>query len=153
PSYTGTVHFPSSDPQASLPGDYTFTAADQGSHLFAVVLRTAGTQSVTAADTSDPTIVGTEGGVAVRPAAASMFLVWGFPDIVAGQTGTFTVTAEAPYGNLATGYAGTVHLSSSDPTATLSGDYAFRSTDQGSHLFAGALYTAGSQALTATDTA
>ena len=28
--YRGTVHFTSSDPQAVLPADYTFTAADQG---------------------------------------------------------------------------------------------------------------------------
>src|SRR5450432_649574 len=29
PSYTGTVHFSSSDPRAVLPADYTFKAADQ----------------------------------------------------------------------------------------------------------------------------
>src|SRR5207244_65726 len=27
PGYTGTVHFSSSDPQAALPADYTFTSA------------------------------------------------------------------------------------------------------------------------------
>ena len=32
--YTGTVHFTSSDAQASLPVDYTFTAADAGMHTF-----------------------------------------------------------------------------------------------------------------------
>jgi streptogramin lyase len=32
--YTGTVHFTSTDPQASLPADYTFTAADNGVHTF-----------------------------------------------------------------------------------------------------------------------
>src|SRR5262249_35114600 len=30
--YTGTVHFTSSDPQATLPSAYVFTAADAGSH-------------------------------------------------------------------------------------------------------------------------
>jgi hypothetical protein len=35
-SYTGTVHFVSSDPRgAILPADYTFTAADAGVHTFA----------------------------------------------------------------------------------------------------------------------
>src|SRR5262249_35162336 len=33
-SYRGTVHLTSSDPQAELPADYTFTAADQGVHTF-----------------------------------------------------------------------------------------------------------------------
>ena len=32
--YTGTVHFTSSDGQAVLPGDYTFTAGDAGAHTF-----------------------------------------------------------------------------------------------------------------------
>src|SRR5205823_5334175 len=32
--YTGTIHFRSSDGQASLPADYTFTAADTGVHTF-----------------------------------------------------------------------------------------------------------------------
>src|SRR5262249_45386431 len=32
--YTGMVHFSSSDPQAQLPADYTFTAADNGVHTF-----------------------------------------------------------------------------------------------------------------------
>jgi len=34
PSYTGTVHFTSSDTQAGLPANYAFTSADQGIHLF-----------------------------------------------------------------------------------------------------------------------
>ena len=32
--YTGTVRFSSDDGSATLPGDYTFTAADQGRHVF-----------------------------------------------------------------------------------------------------------------------
>jgi hypothetical protein len=53
--YTGTVHFTSSDPQAVLPADYTFTAADQGVHTFAggVTLSSGGSQSVTVADAAD----------------------------------------------------------------------------------------------------
>src|SRR5262249_38527591 len=49
--YTGTVHFTSSDAQAGLPANYTFTAADNGTHTFTVTLKTAGTQSITVADT------------------------------------------------------------------------------------------------------
>jgi hypothetical protein len=151
PDYTGTVHFTSSDPQAGLPSDYTFTAADRGTHVFAAVLRTAGTQSVTATDTSDPGFTGTQDGITVQPAAASTFLVTGFPDIVAGHTGTFTVTAEDPYGNVATGYLGTLRFSSSDPRATLPPNYTFSAADRGVHSFGAELVTAGTQTLTATD--
>jgi hypothetical protein len=151
PDYTGTVHFTSSDDQASLPGDYTFTAADHGSHVFAAVLGTAGTQSVTATDTSDAAFTGTQSGITVQPAAASTFLVSGFPDLVAGQTGTFTVTAEDPYGNVATGYAGTVRFTSSDPRAVLPTNYTFTAADRGAYLFGAELVTAGYQTLTATD--
>ncbi len=67
PGFTGTVHFTSSDPNAVLPADYTFTAADAGFHTFtsAVTLLTAGAQTLTA--TSSIT-----GGtpVTVAPAAA-----------------------------------------------------------------------------------
>ncbi len=51
--YTGTVHFTSSDTQAALPADYSFTTgagADNGAHTFtgAVALKTAGSETVTA---------------------------------------------------------------------------------------------------------
>src|SRR5262249_15914151 len=61
--YTGTVHLSSSDPQAQLPGDYTFTAADAGTHAFAVALQTAGRQSVSATDTAS--LTGTQSGIPV----------------------------------------------------------------------------------------
>ena len=48
--YRGTVHFTSTDRFASLPGNYTFTAGDNGAHTFGngVTLRTAGTQTIAA---------------------------------------------------------------------------------------------------------
>jgi len=60
--YAGTIHFTSIDTQAGLPADYTFTAADAGSHTFtnAVVLRTLGAQTVTATDTADVAITGSQ---------------------------------------------------------------------------------------------
>ena len=49
--YLGPAHFSSSDPLASLPADYTFTAADHGKHTFSgVVFRTTGSQTLTASD-------------------------------------------------------------------------------------------------------
>src|SRR5262249_32483727 len=49
PGYRGTVHFSSTDPQATLPADYTFTAPDNGQHTFSgVVFGSAGSQTITA---------------------------------------------------------------------------------------------------------
>ena len=53
--YTGTVHFASTDAEADLPADYTFTVDDAGVHTFSVTLRSAGDRSLTITDpTSDP---------------------------------------------------------------------------------------------------
>jgi hypothetical protein len=52
-TYTGTVHFTSSDPDAALPDDYTFAADDGGQQTFSVQLQTAGTQTITAYDVAN----------------------------------------------------------------------------------------------------
>jgi hypothetical protein len=59
--YTGTATFSSSDAQAVLPANYTFTKADLGSHAFTVSLKTTNppTQMITATDTVTSTITGT----------------------------------------------------------------------------------------------
>jgi alpha-tubulin suppressor-like RCC1 family protein len=69
--YRGTVHLTSSDGDARLPADYTFTGEDNGSHTFsvndetAITLNTAGTQSVTVADTSSGALTATQSGIVV----------------------------------------------------------------------------------------
>jgi hypothetical protein len=79
--YTGTVHFTSSDGQATLPADYTFTAADRGQHTFTngVTLTTAGSPSLTVTDSSDPRLTATQSGIVVMPAAATTLLVTDYP--------------------------------------------------------------------------
>jgi hypothetical protein len=149
--YAGTVHLTSSDPQAVLPADYTFTSADQGVHTFTATLKTAGTQWITATDTVPSGLNGTE-GITVYPAAASNLVVAGFPaSTTAGVAGSFTVTARDPYGNTATGYLGTVHFKSSDGNASLPADYTFTAGDAGVHTFSATLKTAGTQSISATD--
>ena len=150
--YAGTLHFTSSDRQASLPGDYTFTAADAGVHTFTdgVTLRSAGGQTLTATDTN--TSLTSSMTVDVSPAAASTMIVSGFPSpITAGASGSFTVTLKDAYGNVAWGYTGTVHLTSSDTKAVLPANYTFTSADAGKHSFSATLKTAGTQSITATD--
>jgi hypothetical protein len=152
--YTGTVHFTSSDGHATLPADYTFTSTDQGVHTFNATLATAGSQSITATDTTSGSVTGSQTGITVNPGTASVLAVVGFPSsITVGQSGNFTVTAQDSYGNTATGYTGTVHFTSSVSSASLPGDYTFTSTDQGTRSFSATFNTAGSQSLTATDTA
>ena len=64
--YRGTVHFTSTDTKALLPANYTFTAANAGTHTFSgVTLKTAGTQVIRARDTVTSTITGIQGGIVV----------------------------------------------------------------------------------------
>jgi uncharacterized delta-60 repeat protein len=152
--YTGTVHFTSTDSQATLPADYAFTAADQGSHTFTVTLRTAGNESVTATDLNPVSpITGNGGGITVNAGPTNSFAVSGFSTpITAGVVHNFTVMAVDAYGNLTAGYTGTVHFTSSDIKAVLPANYTFTAADSGQHSFSATLKTAGNQSITATDT-
>jgi hypothetical protein len=152
--YTGTVHFTSSDPRAVLPADYTFTPSDAGVHNFTATLDTAGTQSITATDTTTPNINGTDGPITVNPAAASHLSVSAPASVTKGKAFSVTVTALDPYNNVATGYRGTVHFTSSDRNATLPANYTFAAADNGAHTFTNkvTLKTLGTQTVTATDT-
>jgi hypothetical protein len=116
--YTGTIHFTSSDSQAVLPANYTFTSTDAGVHSFSVTLKTAGSQSITATDPVTGNMTASQTGITVKAAAAATLVVSGFPSpVTAGTAGNLTVTARDPYGNVAGGYTGKVHLGSSDPQA------------------------------------
>ena len=55
--YAGTVAFTSSDPVATLPAPYAYGATDVSQHVFTgIVLRTPGTQTITATDSNGFTI-------------------------------------------------------------------------------------------------
>src|SRR5207248_1310244 len=135
--------------------NYNFMAGDAGVHTFSVTLKTASGQSVTATDTVTNTISGSQAGITVNPASASTLVVSGFSSpTTAGNTGSVTVTAVDAYGNTATSYTGTVIFSSGDNQAILPANYAFTSTDSGSHTFnnGATLRSQGAQTITATDT-
>jgi PKD repeat protein len=152
PTYGGEIYFRSSDGQALLPSSYIFTAADAGVHTFSVTLKTAGTQSISAAGISG-NASGSQGGIVVAAAAATALAVIGFPSPSrAGVSGSIVVTALDAFGNVAAGYRGTVHLSSSDTQASLPANYAFAAADAGCHVFSITLVTAGRQSVTGTDT-
>jgi subtilisin family serine protease len=153
PTYRGTVRFGSDDGQATLPSTYTFTVADNGVHTFAggVTLRAAGSHTVTATDTG--TGLNGSGSVLVNPAAASRLEITAPTTATAGAAFSVTLAARDAFGNLATGYRGTVGFSSSDPEASLPAGYTFSAADGGQHTFQGGviLRTAGSRTVTATD--
>jgi photosystem II stability/assembly factor-like uncharacterized protein len=120
--YTGTVHFTSSDGYAALPGDYAFQSGDNGLHTFAgVVLQSVLAQTVTAADTLNGAVAGSN-TVSVTP----------YPSLsvnsvtkTIGTSGTtkfvFTVTLST-----ASALAVTVNYATADGTATVAaGDYQF----------------------------
>ena len=151
-AYTGTVQFSSSDPNASLPASYTFTAADDGTHTFSLVFKTVGSQTINVTDATDG-LYNLDWGISVRPAAAASLAVIGYPNqAIAGVSQDMSVYALDAYGNIATGYTGTVKISSSDPQATLPSNQTFKSGNLGLASFYVTLKTAGVQSITATDT-
>jgi hypothetical protein len=57
-TYTGTVHFSSTDLFAQLPEDTAFSGDDAGAHTFTVTLQTPGTQSIGVVDASSTFLSG-----------------------------------------------------------------------------------------------
>jgi hypothetical protein len=150
-SYTGTVHFTSSDKAAVLPQDYTFQPSDNGTQTFPVTLSTLGPQTVTVTDTVSPSITGS--ATLKVPSSATHFSVYGASSSMAGKSFTLKVVARDKHNNIATGYTGTVSFTSSDPKASLPVNYTFTAGDNGEHSFLVTLRTAGSDSIAVSDTA
>jgi hypothetical protein len=149
--YTGTVHFSSSDVQAGLPADYTFTAADHGFHTFTTTLKKAGTQSISVVDTAHPSLTSSI-SVLVAPAAVDHFVISGPTSVTQGVGFKITVTAVDAFGNVVPGYRGAVHLSSTDATGGTQ-NFTFGNNDNGSHIFSYTFNALGLQTITIVDTA
>ena len=103
-----------------LPSSFTFTAADAGTHGFAVELDTAGMQSITATDTANANLTGAETGITVRAVprvtwSAPASIVYGTPlgaaelDATANVPGTFRYSPAA----------GTILDAGGDPTLSV----------------------------------
>jgi hypothetical protein len=114
-------------------------------------LKKAGSQNVTAADTGNGSLTASQ-TLAISPAAATRLTLGGLSNTIAGTGQTATVALYDPYGNVASGYSGTVRFSSSDVQAALPASYTFSSGDAGVHQFSVTLKTAGTQAVTTRDT-
>jgi autotransporter-associated beta strand protein len=153
--YTGTAHFSSTDVQASLPADYTFTAADSGVHTFTVILKTTTGNGVVwsfnVVDSANAATLATLTNFEVVNAAASTFGITVPSQITAGATFTSKLTVSDAYGNGVKNYFGLVHFSTSAALAGLPADYTFNSADAGSHTFTLTLNTSGNQTLSVVD--
>jgi hypothetical protein len=91
--YTGTIHFTSSDGAAVLPGNYTYSGGDAGSHTFSVTLNTAGSINLTATDTVTGSITGTD-TITVTGNTTTALISSANPSVV-GQSVTFTATVSS----------------------------------------------------------
>jgi hypothetical protein len=91
--------------------------------------------------------------ITVNPAAASKFTISAPATVTARWPFSIKVSAFDPYNNIASGYRGTVHFTSSDAHAFLPANYTFTAGDAGVHTFGNAvtLDTTGTQAITVFD--
>jgi hypothetical protein len=147
-NFTGAVGFTSSDAKAVLPRAFQFTAANGGVKVFNVTLKTAGTQSI---GVHSGLVTGND-SVDVVAAAVNHLGVSAIPSATAGTPFDVTVSALDLYGNVVTGYLGTVKFTSSaTPLADLPPDYTFQAADNGVKTFAVTLKKSGLQTVTVTD--
>ncbi len=151
--FAETIHFSSSDPQAVLPKDYTFQSTDNGARTFPITFETAGKQTITVTDTTQPKITGSAKAT-VSASTLAGFLVSGIPTTdTSGVANSVTLTAVDAYGNTVTNYLGSVTFVSSDTGAMLPlNPTAFKSSNKGVVQVKNVvLYSLGLQSLTVTD--
>ena len=79
--YSGKVHFTSSDPLAALPADATLS---QGVGNFTATLATGPSQTITATDTTTPSITGTSNAIAASFSGVSLAAVSASPGAGSG---------------------------------------------------------------------
>ncbi|MFC1706358.1 hypothetical protein ACFL59_05975 [Planctomycetota bacterium] len=146
-SFAETVSFTSTDGNAHLPADTAFGAADQGERSFAVNLRTAGTQRITATATvGQQTITGEQQTTVTSGTFGGLAITAPGAPVLAGASATVSVAATDGNGNEVPDFDGTVQFFSTDPLADLPATYTFvPASDQGGHNFTITPRTAGTQ--------
>jgi hypothetical protein len=89
---------------------------------------------------------------AVAVPLAAHFVLTGVPaSSVAGDTFSIVVTAYDAFNHVVSGFAGTVHFTSTDTQFGRPDDYVFTAADMGSHTFTVSLNTVGVQSITVAD--
>ena len=146
-TYSGTVHFTSTDAQASLPANSTLT---NGTGSFLATLKTLGSQTITATDTTTASITGTSNLLTVVSNAPTHFSVGAPEGANPGYAINLYVSALDAANNVAPTYSGTIHFTSTDPQAALPAN---STLTNGTGSFSATLNTLGTQTIAATDTA
>jgi hypothetical protein len=153
--YRGTIVFSSTDPKASLPTPYPYTASDQGRHSFQVTLRTAGAIKVQVHDAQNTSIMG-ELDVMISPDQVAQLRLDAPATAFSGDPFDLTVAAVDRFDNVNPSYQGTVHFRSDDTTpGVVPPDYTFTAADQGQHQFpqGATLFQVGDRTIFVQDTA
>ncbi len=149
-AYSGTVVFASTDGEAGALPPYTFTSGNGGVYAFDETFLTAGVQSLTVTDSANN--LSATAALTVNPAAAAYLSVAGSSsDVGVNDALPVTVTAYDAFGNVASGYSGTIDLTGTDPLST---DYTFTigsGGDNGTHTFYIPFDEVGSQTVSSTD--
>ena len=151
--YVGQVTFTGSDLSATTPGTVGFTSANLGQKTFSSGFRLtqAGAQTLTVTDSNG--LISGNTAITVASAAGTGLVLIAPATTIAGSAFNVTLAAQDSYGNVASGYRGTVHWSSTDARVTTPGTYVFAAPDNGNKTWAAgaSLATAGLQTLIATD--
>jgi hypothetical protein len=140
--FGGSISFSSTDPAASLPAPGALVA---GTGSFESTLRSAGPRTLSAAAIASPSVSGTSSPIAVTAAAAALLQVTPTSSSsVVGASLSVGVTARDAFGNVATGYADSLRVASTDPAASLPVGVAVAA---GTGSFAVTLRTLGAQTI------
>jgi predicted outer membrane repeat protein len=150
PGVTVTFAAPTYGPGSSFSGGVVVTDASG----IAATTCTANTKAGSYAVTASARGVGSPETFSLTntPDVASRLFITAPVTATLNTPSSFTVTALDQYGNIATGYRGTIAFSSSDLKATLPANYPFVASDNGVHPFQATLGAAGSQTLRVSDT-
>jgi hypothetical protein len=111
PGLTVPLTFTSTDPLATLP---SVASLSNSLGTFSATLASPGNQTIHAVDASLPSISGTSNAIVVPQGIATQFRMSAPTSATLGNPVHFSVSAEDPAGNIAPGYSGTVHFTSTD---------------------------------------
>jgi adhesin/invasin len=128
--------------QSSLGVVGSITDHNDGTYTAPLSSTTTGVASVTAK--IGPSTVASSSTVTFGPDSAAQLALTAPVSTTAGNPITVDATLRDQFGNIATGYTGTVTFTSNDGQATLPAAYTFTGTDAGTRSFSVTLKTAGS---------
>lgn len=160
PTYTGTVTFSNTpNGNSSLPSNYVFAEADNGTHTFVdqVVFTQAGTYTITVSDTASTSLTATTATITVNLPPAAMQDITITPSkttVVQGESLNLVIRAFDQYSEIYPNYTGTVTFgSTAGGTVNLPGNYTFNGGDSGQHTFNNVVFNqVGTYTITVTDT-